>query len=196
MNKIAIIGSGGLGREVLGIIQSINRKEKTWDFIGFYDDNPSLEVVNGFPVLGKIAELNDIKEEIYVVIGVGNPNVREILFKKINNQNILFPSLIHPSVEIYSNENVTIGNGVVIAANAVLTVNINISDFVYINAMSLLAHDTEIGKFTMVMPTVSISAGGKIGERVYIGNGTKIDFPIEIEDGAIIPAGSVLTKEK
>ncbi|MCH2033326.1 MAG: acetyltransferase [Tenacibaculum sp.] len=196
MNKIAIIGSGGLGREVLGIIQSINRKEKTWDFIGFYDDNPSSEVVNGFPVLGKIAELNDINEEIYVVIGVGNPNVREILFKKINNQNILFPSLIHPSVEIYSNESVTIGNGVVIAANAVLTVNINISDFVYINAMSLLAHDTEIGKFSMIMPTVSISAGGKIGERVYIGNGTKIDFPIEIEDGTVVPAGSVLTKEK
>lgn len=196
MNKIAIIGSGGLGREVLGIIQSINRKEKTWDFIGFYDDNPSSEVVNGFPVLGKIAELNDIKEEIYVVIGVGNPNVREILFKKINNQNILFPTLIHPSVEIYSNESVTIGNGVVIAANAVLTVNINISDFVYINAMSLLAHDTEIGKFSMIMPTVSISAGGKIGERVYIGNGTKIDFPIEIEDGTVVRAGSVLTKEK
>lgn len=193
MKNIAVIGSGGLGREVLGIIQSINRKENSWNFIGFYDDNLSNDLINGFPILGKIEELNQINEELYVVIAIGNPKIKELIKNKIINSQIKFPTLIHPSVEIYSEENVVLGKGVVIGANSVLTVNIEISDFVYINTAAVIAHDTKIGKYSMIMPTVSISAGGEIGEKVYIGNGTKIDYAIQIDDNAVIKAGSILT---
>lgn len=193
MKNIAVIGSGGLGREVLGIIQSINRKENSWNFIGFYDDNLSNDLINGFPILGKIEELNQINEELYVVIAIGNPKIKKLIKNKIVNSQIKFPTLIHPSVEIYSEENVVLGKGVVIGANSVLTVNIEISDFVYINTAAVIAHDTKIGKYSMIMPTVSISAGGEIGEKVYIGNGTKIDYAIQIDDNAVIKAGSILT---
>ena len=194
MKNIAVIGSGGLGREVLGIIQSINRKENSWNFIGFYDDNLSNDFINGFPILGQIDELNQINEELNVVIAIGNPKIKKLIKNKIVNSQIKFPTLIHPSVEIYSEENVVLGKGVVIAANSVLTVNIEISDFVYINTAVVIAHDTKIGKYSMIMPTVSISAGGEIGEKVYIGNGTKIDYYVHIKNNEIIPAGSVLTK--
>ena len=193
MKNIAVIGSGGLGREVLGIIQSINRKENSWNFIGFYDDNLSNDFINGFPILGQIDELNQINEELNVVIAIGNPKIKKLIKNKIVNSQIKFPTLIHPSVEIYSEENVVLGKGVVIAANSVLTVNIEISDFVYINTAAVIAHDTKIGKYSMIMPTVSISAGGEIGEKVYIGNGTKIDYAIQIDDNAVIKAGSILT---
>ncbi|MFY7670059.1 acetyltransferase [Tenacibaculum sp. MEBiC06402] len=194
MKKIAIIGSGGLGREVHGIIQAINRKNPAWDFIGFYDDSLTDELINGYPVLGKIDDLNQIKEQLEVVIAIGNPKVKELIKNKITNPKIKFPNLIHPSVEIYSEENVVLGQGVVIAANSVLTVNIEISDFVYVNTAAVIAHDTKIGTFSMIMPTVSISAGGIIGKKVYIGNGAKIDYSINIEDNTKIKAGSILTQ--
>lgn len=194
MKKIVIIGSGGLGREVLGIIQSINREKQTWDFIGFYDDNLTDELINGYPVLGKIDELNQIEEQLQVVIAIGNPKIKEIIKNKIVNPKIEFPNLIHPSVEIYSDDNVVLGKGIVIAANSVLTVNIEVSDFVYINTATVIAHDTKIGRYSMIMPTVSISAGGIIGEKVYIGNGTKIDYSINIKDNSKIKAGSILTQ--
>ncbi len=194
MKKIAIIGSGGLGREILGIIQSINRKKKTWDFIGFYDDNLSDKLINDYPVIDKIEALNSIKEELHILIAIGNPKVKDIILKKIKNPNILYPTIIHPSVQIYSNDTVRLGKGVVIGANCVLTVNITIADFVYINTASVISHDTRIGKYSILMPTVSISAGAIVGERVYIGNGTKIDYPIIIEDNSIIKAGTILTR--
>ncbi|PQJ21086.1 acetyltransferase [Tenacibaculum sp. SG-28] len=193
MKKIAIVGSGGLGRELLGIIQSINRKIETWDILGFYDDNLISEKINGYPIIGKIKELNDIREEISVVIAIGNPRVKSIIKNKINNQNIIFPNIIHPSVEIYSSDNVTFGEGVVIAANVVFTVNIKIGNFVYINTSSVIAHDTCINDFSMIMPTVSISAGGEIGERVYIGNGAKIDYYVNIPDDTVISSGTILS---
>ena len=40
MEKIAIIGAGGFGREVKTLIDSINQSEKRYDLIGFFDDHP------------------------------------------------------------------------------------------------------------------------------------------------------------
>lgn len=192
MKKITIIGSGGLGREVLGIIQSINRKEKTWKFIGFYDDNLSSELVNGYPIIDEIEALNSVKEELCIVIAIGNPKIKELIFNKINNSKISFPTLIHPSVITYSDETLSFGEGIVIGANSVLTVNINLGNHVYINTASIISHDVSIGDFSMVMPTVSISAGAKIGERVYLGNGVKIDQPILIDSDTKVSSGSIL----
>lgn len=194
MKKIAIIGSGGLGREVLGIIQCINRKKKTWDFIGFYDDNISDKLVNNYPILGKIEDLNSIEENLYIVIGIGNPKIKKLIRRKITNSKIKFPNIFHPTSVIYNDSNVELGEGIVIAANSVLTVNINISDFVYINASTVIAHDTNIGCYSMIMPTVSISAGANIGSCVYIGNGVKIDYYVKIDDNESINAGTIITK--
>ncbi len=193
LKNIAIIGTGGLGREVLGIIKSINKESTTWNFIGFYDDNVSDKMINGYPILDNIDSLNSKEENLAIVIGIGNPIIKEKIRKKITNSYITFPTLIHPSVVIYD-ETVLLGRGVVIAANCVLTVNINIGDFTYINTSSVIAHDTEIGKYSMIMPTVSISAGGIIGDGVYIGNGVKIDYYVSIESNTTIKAGSVLTR--
>ena len=37
MKKIAIFGAGGFGREVKWLIDDINEKKHTWDFIGYFD---------------------------------------------------------------------------------------------------------------------------------------------------------------
>lgn len=194
IKKIAIIGTGGLGREILGIIQSINKENQIWDFIGFYDDNLPDQSVNGYPILGKINDLNLTREELAIIIGIGNPKIKEKIRKRITNPNIKFPNLIHSSVIIYSMDTVLLGEGIVIAANCVLTVNIKIDDFVYINSLSAIAHDTRIGKYSMIMPTVSISAGADIGNKVYIGNGVKIDYLIKIEDESVVKAGTILAR--
>lgn len=194
MRKIGIVGAGGLGREVLGILESINRKKKCWDIIGFFDDNSHSELINGLSIIGNIDSINQINEDLAIVIGVGNPNIKEKIINRIENQNISFPTILHPKVEIYSESTVNLGKGIVIGANSVLTTNISVGDFVYINTASIISHDTKIGEYSMIMPSVSISAGATIGEKVYIGNGTIIDQPVTIENNSFIKAGTVFSK--
>lgn len=38
MKDIAIFGVGGFGREVLTLIEDVNRISPTWNVIGFFDD--------------------------------------------------------------------------------------------------------------------------------------------------------------
>ncbi|MFC2110136.1 acetyltransferase [Bacteroidota bacterium] len=192
---IAIIGTGGLGREIAGIIECINNVSATWNFLGFFDDFETRNEVNGYPVLGGIKELNAYAEDLSIVVGLGNPVLKKKIVQKISNQHLAFPVIIHPSVQIYSLKTISLGKGIVIGANAVITVNVTINDFVYVNTATVVAHDAVVGEFSMLMPTVSISAGAEIGAGVYIGNGVKIDVPIKIIENTILKAGTIISAE-
>ena len=59
MKDIAIYGAGGLGREIACLINMINKKELTWTFIGFFDENKKIGECNEYGcIIGGMAELN------------------------------------------------------------------------------------------------------------------------------------------
>ena len=54
VKSVVIVGAGGFGREVLEIFKDHNRVSKTWNILGFIDENKELhgKMVNGYLVLG------------------------------------------------------------------------------------------------------------------------------------------------
>ena len=51
MKDIAIYGAGGFGREVACILEKINEVEPKWHLVGFYDDDPALDLIVAFPLM-------------------------------------------------------------------------------------------------------------------------------------------------
>jgi sugar O-acyltransferase (sialic acid O-acetyltransferase NeuD family) len=193
MEDIAIVGTGGLGRELCSIIENINEHERKWNILGFYDDNEIILNVNGYPLLGKISDLNDYPKPINIIVAIGKPSIKKDIILKITNVNINYPVIIHPSAQVLSKNTVHIGKGVVLSANVVLTTNIVIEPYVYINTSTVISHDTFVGAYSIVMPCVSISAKTSIGVCSYIGNGVIIDQPKQLAENSIILAGSILS---
>src|SRR5688500_6279384 len=98
LKKIAIFGAGGFGREVAMLIEQINQKQNTWEIMGFYDDGVAIgEELYGYQVLGSIQQLNDQQEELYVVFALGDPKIKKKVISKIQNTNLQYPVLIHPT---------------------------------------------------------------------------------------------------
>ena len=96
IEKIAIIGAGGFGREVKCLIDDINSKEKQYEIIGFFDDNIEVgKSINGIKNLGSIESINNIDYNLNIALGVGVPEIKKKLISSINNNNIKFPNLIH-----------------------------------------------------------------------------------------------------
>ncbi|TDE04773.1 acetyltransferase [Flavobacterium sandaracinum] len=194
MKNIAIIGAGGFGREVKTILDSINKVTPSYFFVGFYDDGLQKgEIVNGFPVLGGVEDINEINEDCSIVIAIGDPKIKFSIFNKIRNTKIDFPNIIHPNVLI-SDDFVDIGVGNIICAGCIITCNIVIKDFVILNLMCTVGHDTTIASFSSFMPSVNISGEVLIEERVYVGTGAKIINQLEIGQNTIVGAGAVVSK--
>ena len=139
MKDIAIFGAGGFGREVLTLINDINKVEKLWNIVGFFDDGCKKgDIINGITVLGTTQDLNNWNKEISVVIAIGNPIVKKKIIDNINNQYVDYPTIIHPTVLIGDQNYVKIGKGCIICANNIITTNIEIGDFVILNLATML----------------------------------------------------------
>jgi sugar O-acyltransferase (sialic acid O-acetyltransferase NeuD family) len=194
MKKIAIFGAGGFGREVKTIIDEINKNNKVYDFIGYFDDGKDKGVlVNNFPILGGLNELNNLEEDLCIVICVADPKIKKNIVNKINNTKISFPSIIHPKSSI-SNDYVNIAKGCIVCEGTIITCNIDIEDFVILNLFCTVGHDTKIGAFSSFMPSVNISGEVNIEECVYVGTGAKIINLLEIGKNTIVGAGAVVSK--
>lgn len=194
MQDIVIIGAGGFGREVKTIIDAVNKVEKTYNFIGYYDDGIEKgTIINNFPVLGNLQDLNATDKEVSVLLGVGDPTTKGKIVNTLSNEKINFPTLIHPSVQI-SNDDVAISNGCIICGGTIITCNIKIGNFVTLNLMCTVGHDTIIDDFSSFMPSVNISGEVHISEKVYVGTGAKIINQLTIGKSTIVGAGAVVSK--
>lgn len=194
MNNIAIIGAGGFGREVKMLIDQINETNKKFEFIGYYDDGIEKgTLVNGYPVLGGVDEINKITNNLAIVAAIGLPSLKKKLLDQITNPLISYPTLIHPNVLI-GKDGVNIGEGTIICAANIITVNIKIGKHVILNLACTVGHDTTIGNYSSFMPSINISGEVVIEDGVYVGTGAKIINQLEIGANTIVGAGAVVSK--
>jgi sugar O-acyltransferase (sialic acid O-acetyltransferase NeuD family) len=191
MKKIAIVGVGGFGREVIEIFKDQNYIEKTWEILGYIDENSDLwgKTINNFPVLGGLDWFGNNKD-VGCVIAIGDPKNKKRIAEILESRGVSFVNAIHPSVIM--SEFVILGKGVIICAGSILTVNIIIKDHVIINLNCTVGHDSIIEEYCSIMPNVSISGENHMNKGVYIGTGATFIQQVSVGDWSIIGAGAVV----
>jgi len=170
--ELYIIGSGGLGREVLATLNATGFT-KSYSKLYFIDNQEGS--VKGVQIIGKNEYLMQIDYPVDVLIAISNCKVREKIISEMENkENLNFITFIHPNSSIYNAESVFIGKGCYISESTILTTDISIGDFCFLNVNVSLHHDTVIEKNCFLMPGVRITGGATIGENTFIGNNFQI----------------------
>lgn len=194
MKDIAIIGAGGFGREVKMLIDQINAANPQYNFLGYFDDGHKPNtLINGYPILGGIRDINNVRNELLIVSAIGLPALKKQLLDSIDNSKISYATLIHPNV-IIGSDDVTIGEGTIICAGNLMTVNIKVGAHVIFNLGCTVGHDTVIKDYCSFMPSVNVSGEVVIEEQVYVGTGAKIINQLSIGEKTIVGAGAVVYK--
>ena len=195
MKDLIIFGASGFGREVAWAVERINKVSLTWNLLGFMDDADSIQMseINGYKVLGKTADIGNYPDA-YFVVAVGASKVREKIVSNLKtvNPNVKFGTIIDPSVEL--SNLVTIGEGTIICAHTIITVNIEIGSHVIINLDCTVGHDAILQDFTTLYPSVNVSGITNIGRAVELGTGMQIIQGKSIGDYSIVGAGAVVVK--
>lgn len=196
MKELIIFGASGFGREVAWAVERLNRITPTWNLLGFMDDADGIQgtEINGYKVLGKTEDVSDYPDA-YFVVAVGASRTREKIVSNMKavNPSIKFGTVIDPSVEI--SEFVTIGEGTIICAHTIITVNIEIGAHVIINLDCTVGHDAVIRDFVTLYPSVNISGITNIGHAVELGTGMQIIQGKSVGDYSIVGAGAVVVKD-
>lgn len=196
--KLAVIGAGGCAREVAWTIRDWIAAGALFQFAGYVvTDRSRMGPHDSFssPVLGleEVVRAGDLQS---FVLGVGSPPLRRRLLGQVCEQlpAATWPSVIHPTVCV-DRESLSIGNGVVICASAVVTVNVSIGDHVLIHYGCTVSHEVTIGENSVLNPSCSVSGGVRIGADVLIGVGSRVLQYRTIGDRAVVGAGAVVTSD-
>lgn len=193
MKDIVIIGAGGFGREVAWLIEDINKVNNEWNIVGFVDDNKSIQgtEINGYKVVGNIDWLE--KQEVFVVNAIGDPVIKKKVMDKLDGSKNKYPVLIHPSV--ICSDRVSFGEGSIICAGNIITVNVEIGKHVIINLDCTIGHDANIGDYSTVLPSVNVSGFVKAEECVSVGTGSAVIQGVNIGRNTVVGAGAVVVKD-
>lgn len=180
--KKAIIGYGGMGRELLVQMLDNNSKE---EIIFFVSNEYSYDNIKVFP-------LSKFDPNIYeVIVAIGNSNDREKIVKILPKKTKFF-TFIHKSVQIF--DNIEIGEGSIICANSILTTNIKIGKHTLLNRTTNISHDVIIGDYFTSAPNVHVSGSCNIGNNVYFGVNSCTKEKITICDNVVIGLNSGVIK--
>lgn len=200
MIDLVVVGCGGLGREVLDVIEAINGHKPVAEYnvLGVIDDDPSDAslarlAARGYDYLGTTDNWLKMPSTVQVVIGVGTPRARKHLAEKFQRANISSPVLIHPTAVIGSKVSFEVGS--IICAGVHITTNVKVKQHSLLNLLVTVGHDTVIGEYCVINPTANISGEVLLGDTVLVGTGAQVLQEITIGSGATVGASACVTKD-
>lgn len=190
MKELIIVGASGFGREMVKYIEDINRQKPTWNLKGFLDDN--LSALDGYPcdykVIGSIHGWRPAENEEFVC-ALALPAVKKKVVELLKGKGAKFVTLIHPSAMLHTY--CSIGEGVVITPNSVISANATVGDFASILGSSV-AHDASVGEWSTLSGKCALNGHVQCGKMVYMGCGVLVAPSKKIGDGATVGIGSVV----
>ena len=198
MEDLVIYGAGGYGREVEFLVRDINAGagKSQYNLIGFIDDDLDRtgSIVGGLPILGDGSWFDSHKQRVACTIPIGSPkHIARISTRLRALPHVFFPNLIHPQT-IWWQDRIEIGEGNIITAGNVLTVDIRIGSFNLLNRGCQFGHDDVIGDACVINPGCNISGAVTLAGENLVGTGATILQNLEIGHGATVGSGAVVTR--
>jgi len=192
--KLILIGGGDFTKKAIRLVSQFDE----FEIIGYTDkiDKGSLL---GIKYLGddkNILHLKDEFSKLYAVMGIGgNPkflNLRSKLINFYKNEEVEFPSFI--SKRAHVDENVEIGEGVLIFDNSYIDFNVKLLNYCVVNTAAVISHDCIIGNNTVISPGSVIGGGCTIDKDCFLGLNSTINPYLIINPNVIVGAGAMISK--
>jgi hypothetical protein len=154
MKDLVIVGHGGLAKEVVFLVESINRAEPVWRLLGYVGAQRESvgQKVGRYLVQGDDAWLAGRAEPLSVAQAIGNPRLLSVLRARyLANPHLTFPNLIHPQVS-GDWPQIRLGEGNLVLNAAAFSTDITVGSFNIFNPGCTVAHDCVLGDYNFLAP--------------------------------------------
>ena len=192
---LAIVGAGGLGREIAILVAQLNEAGEAWDLRGFYDDcAPATPTVGGLPYLGTVADLNAVAGPLAVAVAIGSSAGRATVVSRLTSPQLSFPALVHPAVALRPAQRIALGAGCLIQRGCLLTCDIMLGRFVLLNLGCTVGHDAVLDDFCSLMPHTNVGGAAHLETGVYLGTNATVIHQVRVGAQTTVGAGAVVVR--
>ena len=194
MEEIIVIGGGGHARVVISILRKLNKYN-----IRGYTDPQNRGTLSGVRYLGTDNEIPELPAESKVrnaVIAVGQTGsgkLRHDIWSRLDSLQLSIPNIISPNAII--NDDVAIGDGVVVMDGAIINPGTKLGVGVIANTHSTIEHDVSLADWVHIAPGATILGGVTVGRFSMIGAGATVIEGRNIPAETIIGAGATVVHD-
>lgn len=189
--KLAIFGTGGMGRELADIVQRSKRLRARYQSVVFTVDHPS-GPVQGLSVLhpGELAADDEI------CFAIGNSADRRALAERFAGRP--FATIVSDHALVSSSAR--FGPGAMVCDFAVINNAAKVGCHFLANTYAQVSHDCIIGDYVTLSPKTSCNGWVQIDDDVFVGASAVIrngvsNKRLHIGRGATIGMGSIVLKD-
>ena len=181
---IYLYGASGHAKVIVEILELSDKK-----IGGLIDINPEIRTLLEYPVFQKLPDGFDVNQDLFL-ISIGGNAIRK---KIVNQLNVKYTSIIHPSVNL--SKRATIGEGSVVMAGVTVNAVCAVGNHVILNTNCSIDHDCVIADFVHLSPNVALAGEVTVGEGTHIGIGACVIQGIRIGKWVTVGAGAVILKD-
>ena len=175
MKNIVIIGAGDLGKEVVWLIEDINRRDPAYLILGFLDDDTEKTGSEfcGYKVLGTTGQLKELGRRVPLsaVIAIQDGSVRRKIVEE-HSEFTEWESIIHPTAVVAGSS--PVGTGSVVFPHATVSVDTKLGKFDLLYIHSTICNDCGIGDYVSIMSGASVSERAEIGDECFLAAGSTV----------------------
>jgi sugar O-acyltransferase (sialic acid O-acetyltransferase NeuD family) len=189
--KLYLVCAGDFGLESEFMIRHNKAFCDEYEIVGFLDDTSTS--IDASKSHLKILGTTDyqFKKDEFVLITTSNPSTKQSICNKLYNR-VQFCNFVSENVLLAPNIN--IGEGTIIFANSIISINATIGRFVTINFSCRIGHDVVINDFSSLMCNVDVGGHTEIGKNVFLGTSSTIIQKRKIADNIVISAGGIVLR--
>lgn len=196
MKRIVVFGAAGHAKVVIDILE----KARQWDILGVITGSNSnvTSPFFGYTVLGQDDDLPRIVREREVehgIIAVGDNFLRDRIREKILSlcPDFQFATAVHPDSSVA--RGVTISEGSVIMAGAVVNSDARIGRFCIVNTNASLDHDSSLDDFSSLAPGAVLGGNVRVGAYSAVCIGATVRQDIVIGEHSVVGAGAIVLQD-
>jgi UDP-perosamine 4-acetyltransferase len=194
MEKIILIGGGGHA----GVVLEIMRQTGTYDVLGVVTRDAADSSELGLPWLGDDSVLPELLRSgvATVAMGVGGfreNGLRRRIYTMVKSLGFRVATLVHPTAIVLPS--VTMGEGCVIFAGAVLNTGARLGNDVIVATRSSVDHNTIVEDHVLVSAGVAVGAQVLLGEESLIAIGACVVSRLTIGRRSVVGAGAVVIRD-
>lgn len=190
--KLALYGAGGLGREIMTDARDTGK----WDEIIFIVDAqylPEDRMLKGCCVYSfEEVEQNFSRDEVEVLIGVGEPELRQKLFQKVKDAGFRLGCFVDSTVKLH--DCTRLGEGVIMLRGCIVSSDVTIGNNSVVSYGAILGHNNTVGEHCYLAPGVKNGGFVTWGNMSFGGLGCTIRQGLEIGEHSVVGQGACVTK--
>ena len=170
----------------------------TFRVTGFIDDvapERSGSLFAGLTILGGAERLAQARTNgvRHIAIAIGDNATRLRIGDRARQAGFVLATIVHPKAVVA--QNVSLGDGVFVAAGAILNPDVTCEELVIVNTGATVDHDCRLARGVHVSPGAHLAGRVTVGARTWIGIGAAVRDGVSIGADSVVGAGGVVIRD-